>query len=96
MIISKKYSRKKIARRKPLDIINDLLLVIKSKPSVKKTRLMYKANLSHQSLEKYLDKMQKTGLMIMQGEKYVITQKGKEVLTEYEKMKNFLESFGLE
>ena len=94
---SNRYSkRRKVVRRKPLDIINDLLSVIKANPNVKKTRLMYKANLSHQALEKYLTKMQKTGLMKISEEQYIITLKGKEVLTEYVRMTEFLESFGLD
>ena len=96
-IISNRYSkRRKVLRRKPLDIINDLLESIKNKPDIKKTRLMYKANLSHQALEKYLLKMQKSGLIKILPESFEITTKGKQVLTEYVKMKDFLESFGLE
>lgn len=88
--------RRKKKKRTSLDIIYDILTLVKKKPNIKKTHLMYKSNLSHKRLEEYLEKLFSTGALTKQSGKYVITENGKKIIEEYKRMKEFVESFGLE
>ena len=72
--------------RSRLDIIKDILKVIENTGTygAKKTHIMYGANLSYKLLTKYLQEIL-TAELIYQGEScYIITQKGKEYLRNYE------------
>jgi predicted transcriptional regulator len=69
--------------RNKLDIIRDVLSIASVK--VKKTRIMYQANLSYTQLEKYLAALLSGGLVHCDGDcVYLITQRGKEFLKAYE------------
>lgn len=52
-------------------------------PGVKKTAIMYTANLSYQLLEKYLDETTKMGLIHLGINGYETTDKGKTFLEKY-------------
>ncbi len=90
-------------RRTRIDIINDILRAIKEKGGlIKPTHLLYKANLSYQLLTEYVDELKKKGLVeeIISGKKTKkkeirLTDKGYYFLEEYQRMKEFQESFGL-
>ncbi|MFP4524320.1 MAG: winged helix-turn-helix domain-containing protein, partial [Candidatus Woesearchaeota archaeon] len=68
----------------------------------KPTHLLYKANLSYQLLNEYLEELKGKGLVEEEevGKKktkkeILLTEKGYEFLEQYERMKAFQESFGL-
>ncbi|MEA3430117.1 MAG: winged helix-turn-helix domain-containing protein [Nanoarchaeota archaeon] len=90
-----------MTRRTKLDIINDMLVSMREKGGkIKPTHLMYKANLSHKLLNTYLDDLVSNEMVteIKSKENYtylIITDKGLEFLTEFQKMKEFQKSFGI-
>ncbi len=90
-------------RRTRIDIISDILQAIRKKNGrIKPTHLLYKANLSYQLLNEYLEELKGKGLVEEEevGKKktkkeILLTEKGYEFLEQYERMKAFQESFGL-
>ena len=70
--------------RNRLEIIADMLHVV-NEGSVKKTQIMYQANLSYKLLNKYLAEVIESCLINFEhGEGcYVLTSKGKEFLEKY-------------
>jgi len=87
-------------RRSKLEMVNDMLRAIQNKGGkIKPTHLLYKSNLSHSKMKEYLDELMSKGLVkeIMQEDKkmFTITEKGYNFLTEFEKIRDFSESFGL-
>ena len=65
-----------------LEIARDMLLIASVK--VRKTRLMYQANLSYQVMEKYLKTLLDNDLVECHDDScYLITQKGKEFIQMY-------------
>ncbi|HVO36742.1 MAG TPA: winged helix-turn-helix domain-containing protein [Candidatus Acidoferrum sp.] len=69
--------------RSKLDIIADILHVVI--PGAKKTQIMYRANLSHRLLTKYLMEVREACLVSFQRRErcYVLTSKGREFLETY-------------
>jgi predicted transcriptional regulator len=87
-------------RRSNLDIIADMLQAMQNSGGViKPTHLMYKANLAHKRMKQYLEKLQENGaikeVMIEGTKHYQITERGLQVLDEYNHMKKFMDSFGI-
>ena len=87
-------------KRNKLQIIHDILVVIKEKNGkIKPTHILYKSNLSHSMMEQYLSDIISSGLAkqidLKKGKTYEITEKGISYLSEYNLIKNFSESFGL-
>lgn len=88
-------------RRTKIDIINDMLLSMREKGGkIKPTHLMYKANLSHKLLNTYLEDLVSNEMVteVKSKDNYtylIITDKGLEFLTEFQKMKEFQKSFGI-
>lgn len=87
-------------RRSRLDIICDMLTSIQDKGGkIKPTHLMYKANLSHNLLNSYLEELiEKNMVKEMELNKYkylIITDKGMEFIQNIKKMKDFQEAFGI-
>jgi len=87
-------------RRSKVSILHDILHTIqknggKSKP----THILYGANLSHDRLKKYLGSLVGEGFIkrVDDGGQsfYVLTQKGLEFLSTYNKMKRFFGAFGV-
>jgi predicted transcriptional regulator len=80
-------------------VIKDLLLILRENKKVKITHLIYKANLSNNSIKPYLEDLQKNKLIDQLDEKgrklFIITKKGYEFLEEFNKIKIFSESYGL-
>ena len=77
-----------------LEIVKDVLSIAVAR--VKKTRIMYQANLSYKLLTRYLTEIRKACLIRFEhGERcYVLTSKGKEFLekyTEYSKRNRHVE-----
>jgi len=69
--------------RYSLEIVRDMLFIASVK--VRKTRIMYRANLSFRQTEKYLKSLLENGLLEYQNDScYVITRRGKDFLQMYE------------
>lgn len=88
------------AKRGKPEIIYDILLAVQqSGGKIKPTRLLYKSNLSHARLKLYLDSLILQELLIVEeadGRKLIIlTRKGYSFISEYRKMKELIESFGI-
>ena len=86
------------SKRESLQVIYDILKAIqigKTKP----THIMYKANLSHQMLEQYLNELISKGFITEtknpKGKTYSLTAKGSGYLKEYKLITGFMESYGL-
>lgn len=88
-------------KRTKLEIIKDILEVIKSKNGkIKPTHILYKSNLSHIMMELYLKELMDKKFIAEKTEgrnkTYSITQRGIEYLEKYRMISNFTELFGLE
>jgi len=88
-----------MVKRSRIDIIIDILKCISERGGIKPTHLMYKSNLSHIQMKRYLSKLEEKGLVQEDVEKskrrIVITKKGRDFLTEILRMKEFQNTFGL-
>ncbi len=87
-------------RRDRLDIIGDILKAVQDKGGrIKPTHLLYKSNLSHEGMKRYIDEL-KMKLMLLEEEDknqnkfFVITDKGLKFLQDYKKIREFTDSFG--
>lgn len=74
--------------RSSLDIINDILLVAEKEEGVKKTHIMYRANLSFKLLSKYMNKIINSKLLHKRKTLFFITEKGKEFVRNYHDYQN--------
>ena len=87
-------------RRGKLEIINDMLKSIQNKGGkIKPTHLLYKSNLSHSKMKEYIEELtskEMIGETQDKGKKMImITDKGYDFLLEFERIKEFSDSFGL-
>ncbi|HJN57217.1 MAG: winged helix-turn-helix domain-containing protein [Candidatus Woesearchaeota archaeon] len=87
-------------RRGKLEIIADILRSIQSKNGrIKPTHLLYKSNLSHAKLKEYIDVLMKKGMIEEKQEKgkkmFLMKELGYKFLLEFERIKEFSDSFGL-
>jgi len=87
-------------KRNRLEIIRDILAVIKSKSGkIKPTHILYKSNLSHSMMDQYIQELILKDLIkevrLKKGKTYEITSKGLSYLSEYNLIKDFTDSFGL-
>ena len=69
-----------IMRRDKIDIIIDILEI--SKVEITKTSIIHKANLNFKLADRYLQLLQKHGLIENRLNKYTITKNGKQFLKE--------------
>ncbi|MBT4175005.1 hypothetical protein HOC80_00265 [archaeon] len=86
-------------RREKLEIIKDILEAIRGKGGkIKPTHLLYKSNLSHDSMKRYVSELIEKEMMLEIQEKrsknYSITDKGLKFLTSYQQIREFTDSFG--
>lgn len=81
-------------------IFADTLRAVADDIPVKTTHILYKANLSHDRLIKYLEQLEESGLIVREqdGDRvgYSINTKGTMFITEFRKMEEFADAFGLE
>ena len=89
-----------VKRRGRLEIIADILRSIQNKKgNIKPTHLLYKSNLSHAKLKEYVGILMKKGMIEEQevkGKKmFLIKDQGYKFLLEFERIKEFSDSFGL-
>lgn len=87
-------------RRSKIEIINDILISIQNKNGkIKPTHLLYKSNLSYKKMNEYVNELMKKEMMkekkVDKNKFYTITDKGLKFISEFKKMKEFTESFGL-
>ncbi len=75
-------------RRGKLEIIMDILSV--TMKEAKKTEIVYKANLNFKRVGNYLPYLEEKGLIENIGSEYKTTEKGKQFLRDYRKMKEQL------
>ena len=75
-------------RRGKLEIIADILLV--ARRGAKKTAIVYNANLNFDRVGKYLLYLEEKGLIEHTNDGYKTTERGKEFLRDYQKMKEQL------
>ena len=87
-------------KRERLEVIKDILRVIRENRKLKPTRLLYASNLSPQMFKDYVNELLEKKFIKLEtdnkGKKeFTITQKGSEFLQEYKVIENFIENFGL-
>lgn len=87
-------------KRERLNIIKDILNVIREKRQIKPTRLLYSSNLSPQMFKTYINELILKGFISLDLDKkekktFSLTKKGYEFLSEYKVIENFIENFGL-
>jgi predicted transcriptional regulator len=75
-------------RRGRVEIIADILSA--AMEEAKKTEIVYKANLNHKRAGKYIPCLEKRGLMEGNGWGFKTTEKGKEFLRNYQRIKGHL------
>ena len=88
-----------MTKRTKLEVTRDILDTLQKNRQVKITHLIYKANLSNNSIKPYIEYLLKNKMMkeVMDRDKrfFKITLKGNEFLIEFNKIKIFSESFGM-
>ncbi len=82
-------------KRTKMDIIYDILIVLKKNPNIKRTHLIYKTNLSHVRLLEYLEYMSGKGIIQEFDSNIIITETGEKLIEEYKKMRQFMDGFGI-
>ncbi len=91
-------------RRSRLELVFDILAAIQNKGGqIKPTHLMYKSNLSHKLLSAYLEELENKEMIEVREvtskkttSKIVhITDKGLGFLSEFRRMREFTDAFGL-
>ena len=89
-----------VKRRGKLEIIADILRSIQNKKgNIKPTHLLYKSNLSHAKLKEYVDILKEKEMIeeqVVKGRKmFIMKDQGHKFLLEFERIKEFSDSFGL-
>jgi len=87
-------------KRDRLQVIRDILKVVQDRNGrIRPTHIMYKANLSHQMLEEYLNELIEKELIrevpLKKGKSYSVTDKGFNYIQKYRMIAEFTDSFGL-
>jgi len=87
-------------RRGKLEIIADILMSIQKKEGkIKPTHLLYKSNLSHSKLKEYVNLLLEKGMIEereLKGKKmFFMKEQGHKFLLEFERIREFSDSFGL-
>jgi len=75
-------------RRGKLEIMAEILWI--AREGVGKTEIVYKANLNFERVKPYLTYLEEKELIENSGFEYKTTEKGKEFLSDYQKMKEYL------
>jgi len=88
-------------RRSKIRILRDILKTIqRNNGRAKPTHILYGANLSHDRLKGYLEKLMNDGFIQKVSEDehtyFVITAKGMDFLSKFKKIQQFYEAFAIE
>ncbi len=88
-------------KRNKLEIIKDILEVIKNKNGkIKPTHILYKSNLSYSMMDEYLTELIGKNFIEEKisgkNKTYSVTAKGFKFLEQYSMIEDFTTSFGLE
>lgn len=70
-------------KRDRLDIMLSILEI--TREPIKKTHILYRANINHQQLTKYLAMLEELGMIVENNNEYVITDKGRMFLDMFSK-----------
>ena len=88
-----------VKKRERLEVIKDILNVIRDSRKIKPTRLLYASNLSPQMFKDYVDELLEKKFVKVEEEDgkktFSITPKGNEFLQEYKVIERFVDNFGL-
>jgi predicted transcriptional regulator len=86
-------------KRTRLEVIRDLLQILRLRKNVRITPLIYKSNLSNNSIKPYIEELIEKDLITKTQEGkdvfFNITKRGFEFLEEFNKIKIFSEAYGL-
>jgi len=86
-------------KRERLEIIRDILKIVKEKRSVGPTKLLQHSNLSPQMFKEYTESLENKNLLrrvlLKKRRNYELTGKGLRFLEEYKTIESFVDSFGL-
>ena len=88
------HGLERTANRTRFEILAKIVMV--ASHGALKTHIMYRANLSHRQLEKYLRFVEKNGLVEQVADEdtgnrlYQVTEKGLEFLREYSRLSTFV------
>jgi len=85
-------------KRERLEVIKDILIVIRGNKEIGPTRLLYASNLSPQMFKDYVNELLKKDLIKMKCDEkekkaFILTKKGYDFLQEYRVIENFIENF---
>jgi len=89
------------SRRNRTEIIYDILdSLIKNQGSLKPTRLLYKANLSHSQMKDYISELTEKNLIVLTEQKgnktkYEITEEGYKFFNQLNKIREMSDALGL-
>lgn len=87
-------------RRSRLKIIIDILEVVESEGSARITKILYGANMAYDRLVKYLEELERSGLIEVRKRDgvnfYQLTDKGRRLLHEYRRVERLARAFGIE
>lgn len=87
-------------KRERLEVIRDMLNIVKDNRKIKPTRLLYGSNLSPQMFKEYIDELVNKKLVKLEVDEkdkkfFSLAKKGNDFLQEYKLIENFIENFGL-
>ena len=87
------------AKRSRMEIIHDILSVISKFQKAGPTKIIYKANLSHQRFKEYMTLLEDGSFVERTSTKahnyFILTLKGKEFLQKLGQVQELSEAFGL-
>jgi predicted transcriptional regulator len=87
-------------KRERLEVIKDILEVIRNSRQIKPTRLLYSSNLSPQMFKEYVNELITKGFIKLEinddKKNFIITKKGNDFLQEYKVIESFVRNFGLD
>jgi len=75
-----------MVRRSKIELLRDVLKVLKQDGGAKKTEVVYKANLNFERASKLLDLLVEKDLAEVKSNKYEITEKGEKILRDIDRL----------
>lgn len=75
------------SRRSPLEIMVEIIRISRDNGGVRKTRIVYGANLNYNIAGEYLERMIGNGFIVYEKPLYYQTEKGEEFINMYEALR---------